>query len=48
MDYILGVLLAVVVLLFCYLIYIDRKECKEVTELKKELEARFQINKNLV
>lgn len=48
MDHILVILLVAIVLLFCYLIYIDRKECKEVAELKKELETRFQINKNLL
>jgi len=46
MDYIFAFLLTLIILLFIILIYVDRKECKEVRELKKELEVRLGINRN--
>lgn len=48
MNAIIIALLIVAILLFSYMIYIDRKELRQVREIKEELEKRFEIRKHAV
>lgn len=48
MNAIIIVLLIVVIMLFSYMIYIDRKEFKQVRDIKKELEKRFEVTKQSI